>query len=565
MDTPITKRLLISGLTTSITADDISRRLTTFGTVKALDGFGLPDGVGQPRKFGYVTLETTTGKLAKCMNLLSGSTWKGAKLRFGEAKPDFRERIALENKAAAETPPKKRRKRGEGSQAEDMTLVTSANVSDREGWQVSSLGRITRPVRMRPERPLPEIEHEKPKSTLKKEVRVGAMEGEKKKSKRFKDPDSRARRKTIDMTKWGSTHLKGMFLDMPALGTKRLKLDDIYDPAVESEDNEESGDDSDTLKVSQPSEHHVISQMTLSPSPPPLPTNAGNISANIPTLLTSSTKPQSSVREAAPLPDNNTDLEVEKTQSLNLLASLFGGQDDSWVRPESVGSDIDVDELMKGDIMLVDDDDDGIEVVPHNLDVGMTRMKELQEEEENQPETKEKEGPLAGVTSTKSTQVKPQTSTTLKDLFAPREEEAGFSLLGHLDLDLELDNEPPFFTEQPTATLDQTPAYTPLPPTTLSSQAPTVLNPKQALFFPHPQKQGILNKVRQKDVFDLIKDNHWNWRDPSVGFYRTGTEEDIRKRWEEGKSELTKEWKKRWREAGKANRRRRGTDVDIEY
>jgi hypothetical protein len=26
------------------------------------------------------------------MNLLSGSTWKGAKLRFGEAKPDFKER-----------------------------------------------------------------------------------------------------------------------------------------------------------------------------------------------------------------------------------------------------------------------------------------------------------------------------------------------------------------------------------------------------------------------------------------------------------------------------------------
>ena len=26
------------------------------------------------------------------MNLLSGSTWKGAKLRFGEAKPDFKEK-----------------------------------------------------------------------------------------------------------------------------------------------------------------------------------------------------------------------------------------------------------------------------------------------------------------------------------------------------------------------------------------------------------------------------------------------------------------------------------------
>jgi hypothetical protein len=67
LDTPITKRLIISGLTPSITADDISRRLTTFGTVKATDGFGLTDGLGQPRKFGYVTLETTTGKLAKCM------------------------------------------------------------------------------------------------------------------------------------------------------------------------------------------------------------------------------------------------------------------------------------------------------------------------------------------------------------------------------------------------------------------------------------------------------------------------------------------------------------------
>ena len=143
---------------------------------------------------------------------------------------------------------------------------------------------------------------------------------------------------------------------------------------------------------------------------------------------------------------------------------------------------------------------------------------------------------------------------------------AGFSLLGHLDLDLELDNEVPFLVEQPTSTQDQTPTYTSLPSTTHpnhSSQTPIVLNPKQALFFPYPQQQqGILSKVRQKDIFDLIKDNHWNWRDPSVGFYRTGTEDDIRKRWEEGKSELTKEWKKRWREAGKANRWRRN-DADI--
>ena len=65
--TLITKRLHISGLTPAITADDISRRLSTFGSVKCVDGIGLLDGLGAPRKFGYITIETTVGKLAKCM------------------------------------------------------------------------------------------------------------------------------------------------------------------------------------------------------------------------------------------------------------------------------------------------------------------------------------------------------------------------------------------------------------------------------------------------------------------------------------------------------------------
>ena len=92
MDEPITKRIHISGLTPAISQQDLANRLSSFGTVKSVDGFGLLDGVGQPRKFAYATLETTKGKLARCMNLLSGVTWKGAKLRLGEAKPDFRER-----------------------------------------------------------------------------------------------------------------------------------------------------------------------------------------------------------------------------------------------------------------------------------------------------------------------------------------------------------------------------------------------------------------------------------------------------------------------------------------
>jgi hypothetical protein len=73
----VTKRLHISGLTPAITAADISRRLSTFGTVKDLDGFGNFDGLGQPRKFGYVTLEGSKIQLAKCeyFHLLCGGVY----------------------------------------------------------------------------------------------------------------------------------------------------------------------------------------------------------------------------------------------------------------------------------------------------------------------------------------------------------------------------------------------------------------------------------------------------------------------------------------------------------
>lgn len=69
MDEPLTKRILISGLTPTITQDDLSRRLGSFGSVTALDGLGALDALGQPRKFAYATLATSKGKLAKCAQL----------------------------------------------------------------------------------------------------------------------------------------------------------------------------------------------------------------------------------------------------------------------------------------------------------------------------------------------------------------------------------------------------------------------------------------------------------------------------------------------------------------
>jgi len=66
MDVQVTKRLHISGLTSALTRADISARLSSFGTVKALDGLGLINGVNKPRNFAFVTIESTPSKLAKC-------------------------------------------------------------------------------------------------------------------------------------------------------------------------------------------------------------------------------------------------------------------------------------------------------------------------------------------------------------------------------------------------------------------------------------------------------------------------------------------------------------------
>jgi len=63
----ISKRLHLSGLTTSISYDELSRRLGSFGSVTALDGLGKLDALGQPRNFAYVTLETTKTQLSRCM------------------------------------------------------------------------------------------------------------------------------------------------------------------------------------------------------------------------------------------------------------------------------------------------------------------------------------------------------------------------------------------------------------------------------------------------------------------------------------------------------------------
>ncbi|GBE89508.1 hypothetical protein BKA93DRAFT_799943 [Sparassis latifolia] len=522
MDEPIVKRLHVSGLTPAITPADLTQRLSSFGAVKAVDGFGVLDAVGLPRKFGYVTLETTKPKLARCMNTLSGVTWKGTKLRIGEAKLDFRERILKENetlkRAASDSPagpPHKRRRlpRGvHGVHAQDMSLVTPGNAASRPGWRVTSLGRLIRPIRMRPEHPLPD---QLPKIVSAEKGRKPQKERTQK--KRVKNPPTRARRRTIDPTKWGSLHLKGVFLDTGAtldVGQRPPALRETERGLEESSNDEESDDDDDETdsgdEVMGAEEYppSLLQEATLSPPFSPKPA-AQKTRANV---------------------GDENDLVQETKKSLGLLQVLFGGRgDDEWGDQESVDSDGDLDDHARPADMQAED----IEENHMHVDKAVSFRVERVQPHEELP-----------------TPVSAQ-SAKLKDLFAPREEDAGFSLLGHLDLDLELDDEVDL---QLTAEPQARPVPQPVATVSPAAGAQSVFDTRRPLFFPFPLDERDRARGRTGDAFDAT-----NWR---TWFYRTDSAEEIHKRWEETRGELTSGWKRRHREAVKSRRRRGGGAED---
>lgn len=141
-----------------------------------------------------------------------------------------------------------------------------------------------------------------------------------------------------------------------------------------------------------------------------------------------------------------------------------------------------------------------------------------------------------------------------------------------MDLVLKLDDEIdiPNFTQALPAPADDEPASIPTTQqiflTTHSSHTTQfTYDPTLPLFFPlpsslHSDSQFPKPAGRQKDLLIMARERGW---DPaSAGLYRTETEDEIRKRWEESKVELTREWKRRFREAGEVRRRRGGSDGD---
>ncbi|KAH8997095.1 hypothetical protein EDB86DRAFT_3153477 [Lactarius hatsudake] len=431
----ISKRLHISGLTPAISFDDLSRRLGSFGSVTALDGLGKLDALGQPRKFAYVTLRATKPQLSRCMNALSGSTWKGAKLRIGEAKADFRERIALENapKGTDDTRPRKRRRlaRGvHGRHTPDMSLTTPENIHQRPQWRLTPLGTPDPPNAHAPRPPTRPA------------------------------PPSQAPRQ-------GERERKG------EKGAPRISADSFWTAGL-----------TERRRRTEEVEHILdVSDQT--------PPGDGDDDDQTP-------------------PRAEVDLAAETAGALDLLGAIFGEAND-WGGAESVDSDVEMAAHAVPGLLESTD----FEIVPADHEPRAAQRSTVGGQEEATPVP---------------------TTTKLKDLFAPREQE-GFSLIGHLDLDSELDHD---------MDMDHEPALPNAAPSILGAPSVVVAPTTQhgsldaSLPFFFPQK----GQVRR------------------VGFVRTEDEAQIRARWEAARGELTREWKRRHREAVKSRRRRGGERVE---
>jgi hypothetical protein len=317
-------------------------------------------------------------------------------------------RISLE-KATAESeetarPRKRRRLTARGVQARharEMSPVTPSNVHQRPQWCVTPLGRLIRPMRMRPARPIG-----RPLDVLKAQNKnisksQGGKEGRKRRRTAASTPPTRARRLTIDPLRWGSTHISGLFLEGERV---------LMPPALDA-----GGETSGKTRVSSEVEGDEEVEQILDASQSPADDNDEP-----------SAPPCSS---SIPVDTTNADLAAEKATALRLLYSMFGEADEDWGGVENVDSDMERGAAATANAAphasqsssLHDAAD--FEVVP----AAQTASKKSSIDQRQAAQT------TAATTAAPRNpdSVQPPTATKLKDLFAPREEEGERISFGH--------------------------------------------------------------------------------------------------------------------------------------
>lgn len=285
-----------------------------------------------------------------------------------------------------------------------MSLVTPETAPTLGGWRVTATGRLIRPIRTRPDHPLPEpiVVVAKPEKSK------GKTDKEKDKNrKRVRVPPTRARRRTIDPTKWGSTHLKGIFLENAAatILSKRAVVEERQTSEDESDDendiavveHDESEEDSE-----EDDEPQSVPEDLFKDDPVP-----ATVQPQLKAPSASSSAPRAKPISAAP----DGDLAEEANKALGLLQSLFGDKEE-WGGEASVGSDVDEEDLRRVGLDVTEATSADSEATDTDSDEGAMQVDALAAEE----------------TSAAPTKAPATEKTKLKDLFAPREEDGTFDL-----------------------------------------------------------------------------------------------------------------------------------------
>ena len=306
------------------------------------------------------------------------------------------DRIMLE-KAAAEseeaTRPRKRRRlatRGvQAKHARDMSLVTPSNAHQRPQWRVTPLGRLIRPMRMRPARPIgPPLDVLKAQNQNLSLKSHGGKEGRKRRRTVASTPPTRARRLTIDPLRWGSTHISGVFLE----GQRTL-----VSPALDA-DGETSGKTRGSSEVEGDEEVEKILGASQSPA-------------------------DDNDEPSIPVDTTNADLAAEKATALRLLYSMFGEADEDWGGAEDVDSDMEREATAANAAHASQssslNDAVDFEVVPTVVPATQNASKKSSFDQQQAAQTTT----ATAAAPRNPDPEQPPTATKLKDLFAPREEE----------------------------------------------------------------------------------------------------------------------------------------------
>lgn len=317
-------------------------------------------------------------------------------------------RIKRENETLPDDRQTKKRRLARGVQgvhASDMSLVTPENASSRPGWRVTPMGRIVHPIRMRPEKPLPPISTATSSTTGK--------DG-KKKRKREKPKLVRARRRTIDPTKWDSQHLKGAFLDSIVVADgDNLPVTAASQPHTSGDQDESdisSGEEEEEESDSSKPEHIVEGS---------------------PAASESTERPDYTAHTKRDAVDTEHDFNQEKFHALSLLDSMFGGLegDQEWGGRAALDSDVDMPELP-----LVQKSPSSEPSPPKDVfkEPDLVHTAEGAQGDSGNEESSlgiptpvPERAPASGTTQSADTKAK------LKDLFAPQEEQGRLPLIKH--------------------------------------------------------------------------------------------------------------------------------------